>query len=332
MVETPKAKAKKLRGKVLLHMPLHLANEAKMPQFYRKIAVGLRGMGADVAVVHRDHDSMQDLPMGKDFHLVHNGAATGACVLNCAIAYLLPFFYADPKGIYHQSSVNDAVFDPADVPANLAAKRFAMLRKRYVEQRQSRYAQEGVKQVYPKGSLAVFLQDVSDPVERSRHMDARAMVHAVIAGAGDRMVIVKPHPRTRGPETEDLLAELKADFPQVIVTEGNLHDILVDCSACISISSSVAIESMLHRKPAILFGRSDLHHGATTITRPRDFAAGLADALLRDWPYEAYVYWFFDQHLRGGDAMFAPLLARMQAAGADFKALGISPPSPPIRQ
>ena len=41
---------------------------------------------------------------------------------------------------------------------------------------------------------------------------------------------------------------------------------------------------------------------------------------------------WFDQHLRGGDVMWPPLLQRMQAAAADFAALGISPPSPLTRQ
>lgn len=320
------------QGRILFHMPLHLADEAAMPQFYRKLADGLRGMGAEVEVAHRDKAALVDLPAGPDFHLVHNGTASGACVLNCAIAYLLPYFYADPNGIYHQSSVTTAVFDPDAVPERLAQRRFEMLRKRYVEPRKSRYDQQIAPEDFPPGALAIFLQDESEPVARARFMDAQAMVRAVIAGAGGRPVIVKPHPRTRGAETAAILAELAAEHPQVIVSDGNLHDILAVSAACISISSSVAVEAMLHRKPAILFGRSDLHHCATTIKTADEFAAGLTVALTRDWPHEAFIYWFFEQHLRGGDDMFAPLLTRMQAAGADFAALGISPPSLPARQ
>ncbi|MDZ4312565.1 MAG: hypothetical protein U1A24_18610 [Cypionkella sp.] len=310
-------------GRVLLHMPQHLADEARLPQFYRTIARGLHQRGAEVAVVHRQIEALQGLPPGPDFHLVHNGAAQGACLLNCAVAYLAPYFYADPQGIYFESRVTSARFDPTLQPEAQMMRRFQMLRARYVEPRISRYAQPAPVQSYPIGAIAVFLQDWSEPVARARHMTAAEMVQTVVAGAMGRPVVIKPHPRTRGLETLELLQDLALQHPEVIVTEGNLHDILASAAVCVTISSSVALEAMLHRKPVVLFGRSDLHHCASTVRQAADWPEALRRALSQDWPYEAFVYWFCEQHLRGGKDMIAPLLTRMRAAGADFAALGL---------
>lgn len=311
------------KGQVLLHMPRHLADEANLPQFYRTLASGLRQRGARLTVVQRHNESLQNLLAGPDFHFVHNGAARGQCVLNCAIAYLAPYFYADPKGIYFESSVTDAVFDAAAQPEVAVERRFNMLRQRYVEPRISRYSQPEARQSYPSDAIAIFLQDWSEPVARARYMEAREMVQTVIAGCAGRPVLVKPHPRTRGVETVELLHDLAQQHPEVIVTEGNLHDILAASAVCVTISSSVALEAMLHRKPVVLFGRSDLHHCAATVQVPGDWPAALQHALETKWPYEAFVYWFCDQHLRGGKDMIDPLLHRMRAAGADFSALGL---------
>ena len=311
------------RGKVLLHMPLHLADETRLPQFYRTIAAGLRSRGAEVVVQHRQAEALQNLKAGADFHLVHNGHAQGHCVLNCAIAYLAPYFYADPRGIYFESSLTAAQFDASAQPADAATRRFQTLHARYVHPRISRYSQPEAAQNFPTGAIAIFLQDWSEPVERARYMTAERMMQTVIAGAQGRPVIVKPHPRTRGPETVSLLHDLSTHHPEVIITEANLHDILASTAVCVTISSSVALESMLHRKPVVLFGRSDLHHCAMTVRQPADWRQALQHALNHDWPYEAFVYWFTQAHLRGGKDMMEPLLARMRTAGADFTALGL---------
>lgn len=301
-------------------MPRHLAEEPKLPRFYQVLTAGLRARGATVQVVHRDK---QAVLTGPDFHFVHNGAARGACVLNCAIAYLNPYFYADPQGIYDESSLTGAVFDPATVPPHSAAATVAALRAQYVTPRTSRYKQPEGVQVFPDGAIAVFLQDWSEPVARARHMDASRMVEAVIAGAQGRPVIVKPHPRNVGEETVLLLHRVATRHPHVTVTEANLHDILSAAAVCVTISSSVALEAMLHHTPVILFGKSDLHHCAETVTTPADWSAALDRALARPWPFDAFVHWFLSQQLRTGPEMIGPVLDRMRKAGANFPALGL---------
>ncbi len=308
-------------------MPRHMAatDGSELPPFYQHLRDGFTALGARVAVVHRDMDALQTGPTGPDFNFVHNGRIARAGLLNIGLAYMYPFWYVDPKGVFADSSLTDLAFDPAQTPQKPAARMFARLQARLKDTRISRYAQPEEVAQFPTGAIAVFLQDWSDPVERARHMTARDMLETVIANAGGRSVIVKPHPRVSGLETFEILDWLARDHPQIIVTQANVHDILAAAVVSVSISSAVSVEGMVHRVPAIVFGRTDFHHCAETVQTPAAFPAALDRALTRDWPFEAFLFWFFRENCisSGGDKMMPNILVRMQGQGADFNALGI---------
>ncbi len=309
-------------------MPQHMAapDASELPLFYKLLRQKLAQRGADVRIGVRAAEWQAGGLRPGDFHFVHQGRAQGQRVLNCAVAYLNPFFYADPQGIYFESTTTAARFDPADIPADRAAIFFDTLVADHVTPRRSRYAQPERVQTFPPGAIAVFLQDWSLPVERARYMEAKAMLSAVLAHRDGRPVIVKPHPRNQGVETLELLAMLR-DHPDVIVTDANLHDILRQAAVTVSISSSVAVEGMLHRVPAVLFGRSDLHFCAQTVRVPGDWPAALTRAVETDWPYQAFLFWLLHRRsVRTGPGMMGPILKRMQAAQADFVALGLATP------
>ncbi len=85
---------------------------------------------------------------------------------------------------------------------------------------------------------------------------------------------------------------------------------------------------MLHRVPAILFGRSDLRHCAETVQRPEDWPRALQRALTTDWPYDAFLLWFLRrQNIDASRPFLGQILDRMAAQGADFAALGITRPT-----
>ena len=109
------------------------------------------------------------------------------------------------------------------------------------------------------------------------------------------------------------------------MTEANVHDILADCAVTVSIASAVALEGMLHGKPAVLCGRSDLHHCAVTVTRAGEIGAGIEAALGRVWPFDAFLYWFlFERMLNTGRSEFgAQVVARIAAQGVDLASLGL---------
>lgn len=314
-------------ARVRLHVPAHMlpGDEAEpLPHFYTNLLLGLEGLGAGIEVIHRDFASLSQGPTGADFDFVHLGNVDRAQALNLGPAYLSRFFYVDPKGIFFESSISEMRFRPQSIPPARAAEFGALLRRLFVQDRKSRHDQPEEVEVFGTGHIAVFLQNESDPVIRSRHMTTEAMVKTVVAGAKGRPVVVKPHPRNMAPETVELLDWLARAHPQVRISTGNVHDILAGAAVSVSISSSVALEGMLHAVPTILFGRSDLHHCAVTVRQAADWPAALQDALTRDWPFEAFLLWFLRRQNVWATRPFLPrVLERMAARGADFAALGI---------
>ncbi len=314
------------KARVRLHVPAHMLPDGpeELPTFYRNLLSDLAALSARCEVVHRDMEALRHGPDEADFDFVHNGNIDRPQVLNLGPAYLSGFFYADPKGIFFESSIAGLPFRPSAMPADKAAAFAATLRGLFVAPRKSRHLQPTDRAQFAGGHIAVFLQDLSDPVLRARHMTARAMLETILSNTGGRQVVVKPHPRNTGDETQAICDWLGAQHPQVCLTTANVHDILHGAALSASIGSSVALEGMLHRVPAVLFGRSDLHHCAATVETPADWPGALDLALGRDWPFDAFLFWFLKRHCIWATRPFlGQILDRMAAQAADFAALGI---------
>lgn len=305
-----------------------LKDPARRPAFYERLARGLQALGARVEWHHRDADRLKSGPEGGHVDLVHATAIRRPQVLTLGVAYLDRFQYLDPDGIFFESSTARAQFRPDAIPLEPAQRFWSDLQALYVTPRRSRHAQPEAVTPFAGGHIAVFLQDLSDPVLRARHMSAEQMVAAVLAHRQGREVVIKPHPRNLGPETQALLARLRGQ-PGVTVTEANLHDILAGAAVSVSLSSSVGLEGMLHGVPAVFFGASDLHHNAVTVRAAEAWPEALARALATDWPHAQFLLWFLRR--RNIDArrpFMARVLERIAAAGGDLAALGL-PDTPP---
>ena len=315
---------------VRLHLPGQMMDKdfTKVPHFFKRLLEQLAACGATTTILRRDYDQLAAVPEAGHFDFVHNGRMQRAGALNLGVAYLGRFFYADPMGVYFESTINDLTFDAGAVAAGEAVKFVAYLRREWVDKRISRHPQPGARESFGTGHIAIFLQDWSDPVERARYMDSDTMVRTVVAQAAGRPVVVKPHPRYAGRETQKIRQFLRRNHPEVRVTEANIHDILPGAAVTVSISSSVALEGLLHRVPAVLFGRSDLHHCAQTVQRPEEWPQALQQALSKTWPYDAFLFWFLrQQNIDASRPFLGRILDRMAAQGADFSALGIIPPA-----
>ena len=315
-------------ARIRLHLPSHMIGDdpAKVPHFFRRLMTGLAGLGAQTEILARDFDAIAEPSAEGHFDFIHMGRLPRRHALSLGVAYMPGFFYLDPKGVHFESSITDKVFRPGAVPADKAEAFFGQLQHSFVAARKSRHPQPEDRRDFGNGHLAVFLQDWSDPVERAQLIDAETMVRTVVEGAAGRHVVVKPHPRYKGRETRAILKYLRDRRGQATITDANVHDILRGAAATVSISSSLALEGMLHRVPALLFGRSDLHHCATTVARPEDWPAALDRALGTAWPYERFLLWFLRWQNVDASRPFLPrVLERMQAQGADFAALGITP-------
>ena len=313
---------------VRLHVPSHMLERdgAGVFPFYRRLLLQIAEAGATTEVVLRDYDALNAGPQGASFDLVHDGGVNRIQVLNIAPGPLPGFFYLDPEGVLFESSITTKTFRPEIIEPQYSAPFAEDLRRKWIGSRQSRHLQPAETRDFGTGHIAVFLQDWSYPVERARYMTADQMVQTVVAGATGRRVVVKPHPKNTGRETRKIRQWLAKTHPEVRLTDANVHDILTGAAVCVSISSSVALEGMLHRVPAILFGRSDLHHCAETVQTAADWPAALDRALTRDWPYDAFLLWFLRrQNVDAGRPFLQKLLDRMTDQGADLAALGINP-------
>lgn len=306
--------------KIVFHVTqAHLAPDGGLSGvFYRNLQSDFVQAGFQTEAVHRQLPDLAGLNHPDRFHFVHNGRISHPRVLNTGYGYLGSYWYADPQGVFGDSSITGLPFDESTVRYKPASAFFDRLVARLVATRHSRYNQPKDVRRFPGGAIAIFLQGISDPVERARHMTARAMVVAVLADTRGRAVIVKPHPGNDDQETRQLVRWLRRDHPDVIVTDANVHDILADCAVSVSLCSAASLEGMLHRKPAVLFGRADFHHCAQTVQVPADWPAALDRALGQAVPYRKYLYWFFAQNLIDArhKGRFARIRARMQASGA----------------
>lgn len=280
--------------KVAIHLPKKLL--AKPPAFYQKLAAALGETGREVAFRQR-----QSLVAGADyeagvFHFAHQAFVRQDNVLNTGLAYMYPFWYADPAGVFGDSSLAEAEFVAKDIPMQPARRFRNRLSKRLIENRKSKYPQREDIETFPDGAISVFLQGPSLPVRRAQFMSEIEMVASILKAAPDTPILVKPHPRTADPDTLAAVRAMARDHKNLIITDANIHDMLVASDLCCSISSSVALEAMVHHVPAVLFGTTDFHHCATTVTHPKKTAKALAKARATRWPYDRFLYWFLLQN------------------------------------
>ncbi|MCB2137100.1 MAG: hypothetical protein KDE08_14335 [Rhodobacteraceae bacterium] len=303
------------KPRVVFHLPGHMLDNdgAAMPGLFRKLSSGLRHRGAETELRWRDAEALIRMTETPDVHLVHNGGFTHPRLLNTGLAYVFPYWYCDPIGIFGDSSLVGARFDPTEIDPAKAADFHARLHRRLVIGRQSRYDQPQDRRHFAAGHIALFLQGASDPVDRARYMTEAEMFAAVLAARGPRPVAVKPHPRNTTGDTTAIMA-LAARTPGVTITDANVHDILASAAVTVTTTSATALESMLHGVPVILCGQSDLHHCAATTRNPGDIAEALREVVARPYPFAAFLYWFLGQNMlnAGSETLVDDLLVRLR--------------------
>ncbi|PSL17107.1 hypothetical protein [Shimia abyssi] len=284
--------------RIVFHLPPHLLQRVPRAAkgFYGELHHALHEAGGHVEFRERAflraHVAFED----DAFHFVHQGLVDMPNVLNTGPSYLRDFWYADPKGVFGESSMRSKMFDPSSVRKERAAKYFSWLRERILNKRLSKHRQPDEKVAFDGGHVAVFLQGESLPVLRAGFVSEVEMVAGVIDATPDRPILIKRHPRNEAQESWSDIQAMAADHERVMLVDANVHDILEGAALSCSISSSVSVEGMLHRVPALVFGRTDFHHCAVTVETPLETGRAVASALQTDWPFEAFLFWFFRQN------------------------------------
>jgi hypothetical protein len=290
------------RPEIHLHInPRDLQDWRGRPRLalFTRLAEMCEARGLTIRAVARTPEEMQRrnrLAADGNLHVVENGRTEGDGWLNAAIAYLLGFWQMDPRGVHAESVGSRAVFEAGEVDGAAADRFFAGLAARLVQRRRSRFQQpRAVAEGLPQGAVALFLQGPSAFFTGRCNLSVEALILAVAQGSGGRPVLVKPHPQVLA-EGHAAIARAIAQGAKVEVTEANVHDVLAAASVTVSVNSAAAMEGFLHRKPAILFGRSGFPSLVTRASGPEDFPAALGAALAADWPYAKMMHWYFSRH------------------------------------
>ena len=319
---------------VVFHLPRRYLTEYRQIghlRLFARIEAALAPLGARIEVRDRRLLPFEGGPgvaaayADGNLHIIENGRVQGPGVLNATMSYLTPWWHLDPLGVLAESSIGSQVYDRRQVPLKPAMALLNDLRDRWVKPRRSRHTQALAEARLPEGCIAVFMQGTLPQSRRLAHCDPAEMLAAVAKGAGGRPVLAKPHPLALDHD-RDVIAGVQARGLAVTGTDANLHDILAACAVTVSFNSAVAIEGFLHRKPAILFGPSDFHHFAQTVTDPAAFPQALTRAL--EHPPEGYaqfLHWYFVRHCLNVDARRFPerVLAILTAAGFPAERLGL---------
>lgn len=258
-----------------------------------------------------------------DLHILDDRSVRAPNVLNASLAYFKGYWHLDPQGTRAFSSIGAMTYDPSEVPFRPAKAFFDQMRQRLVATRRSRYPQPETASDVPDGAVAVFFQGDLPRASGTTDFGDLDMLRAVMAGAGDRPIVVKPHPQLDMTKERDALHEIAAQDARVQISDANVHDILRASCVSVSINSTVALEGFLHRVPAVLFGTSDFHHYAQTVERPGQFKQALNKSQKRSGGYAQYLYWYFKRHCLHvqDDHLSGRVLHRFAAAGFPLEKL-----------
>lgn len=315
-------------AKVFLTVPRKIIQESPgigLGKFYSRLDLELRLLGAEVSMLALSRQPHKRKGNRGNLIFLHNGAAEEPNVLNTALAYLDPYWHVDPDGVLGMSSAGRVPFDEAAVDPKAAGSFFMRQRRGFVRQRQSRYHQPTERVEILHGAIAVFLQGDTELTRRTMLPGSERMIRSVAEGAGGRPIVVKHHPLKTNPEDVAEIEALKSEGVNIRQVDANVHDILDKCAVTVAISSAACFEGFLHRKPAILFGKSDLKTFAQSAQDGPSFAAALDKALNGRRSYRRFVYWYLTTHCVSleSETFIQEILKRAEAIGFGPKRLGL---------
>jgi hypothetical protein len=312
--------SKAVQTSVVFHVPAAVITAgAAMPPFYAKAAEVLTQQGVKTCFVpHQRATTLAQIEADRDFHIIDRGRIRHPRALNTASAYIAPFFYLDPMGVRTFSSLAELPFEADRVDPHRAQRFHNNLRARLVTARKSRYEQPSEVLAIPQHCIAVFLQSEGErDVDEACYFNLRQMIRALLARADPRPIVVKPHPMDSDLDTLAWLVQKARKDSRLQIIPANIHDILAQADVVVTINSAVGIEAMLDARPVVLCGHADFRACAETARSPNGLDAAISQAEAKDWPFAAFLHWFFVENclsLRAKD--FGPqLIARITATG-----------------
>lgn len=260
--------------------------------FFEKLGQAVQGRGIAPILVRADAPGAPSpLEGGQRRIMVGPRRFRGPLIHHAFPAYIKGFWYLDPQGYFWNSSLMTRRFDPGMVDPAQARSFFQRVSRWRISNNVSQRKQAAPTALAP-ADVAVFTQDIELYADPVHYLTTRQMIRAA-AEAVRGLCYVKPHPLATA-EQRAWLSRLCARFPNAVLVDASVHDIIRAADVVVSQNSAVGFEALMHRKPVITCARTDYAAASLVCTTPQALQTAIARAPdhFATFPYEAYFYWF----------------------------------------
>lgn len=243
-------------------------------------------------------------PFTDDYVISHMKGPIGPNTLYFRKAIEFPFWHIDAEAERWNWSIAGAEFDPSGIDPKKAEK--------FVHRHRKRLYGGAERQ---KDFVLVPLQGCLQDRRSFQAASPIDMVKRVCDTHASRRIIATLHPKEDYTDVEmAALNALEAECDNLTVQTGGSLDLVKRCALVVTQNSGVAFTGYLFHKPAVLFGKTDVHH-----------IAGWPDELgaepeIAPEVFDVYVYWYWQQMcINGGHPdCDAQILRDLRQSGWDI--------------
>jgi hypothetical protein len=263
--------------------------------FVRKLRRHATGIGMSSRVVAAGGSASRLLFEQNHINIVVGDQPSyGPNRLHALPGYLWGFWYLDEIGVFANSSLRFARFNPGDVDGDKAAYFFNGVSGYMQRENVSKLAQEArTKSPMTPAAAVVFCQEIEEAAARQHYLNTEEMIRTTAAACRDELVYVKPHP-SQSKYGRKAVLDISADYQNVRVSDASVHD-LIGVSRCVVTQNSAAgFEAFMQKRCVITCAKSDYWHATLTPKKSGDLREVLTygPEAMADFPYEKYFYWF----------------------------------------
>lgn len=198
-------------------------------------------------------------------------------------APITPLFGIDKQGYSGWADIVDIERYRPDIesmPLDQAQAIISRYQQFFAEKGASKYPQsESQIPVLPDKFVFFPLQVQDDPVSELSQLNALDMLQtaADLALARGFHLVVKRHPFCNSRAIEMTLARLMAENPQVLQVDANIHTLIKQAHAVITVNSGVGLEALLDGAAVYCSGLSEWYQAANPLVTLDDLAAAFDD-------------------------------------------------------
>jgi len=171
-------------------------------------------------------------------------------------SYLPGYFTHDSHGYSGWSSLSYKQKDDFSGLQTSSKSFHNILYQKYCVDRLSKYTQDTATVNFPnRPFIFAALQVPDDTVTAWEYMSRKLWIATLcnFCSKTNIQIAIKVHPKDKNQATLDMLSM----FPNIHISHANIHDLISESLAVITVNSGVGFEALLHHKPVITCGRSD---------------------------------------------------------------------------